>query len=68
MKEKYFVEYSVSQRCFNIDTVNRIFETNLNSVINSIPNDYKVLTITDSYEDAQNFIQKLKKEFQDLVD
>ncbi len=68
MEERYFVEYSVSQQCFHIDTINRTFETNINSIINDISNDYKVITIVDSYKEAQEYIRNFKKNLGQIVD
>lgn len=66
LKERYFVEYSVSQQCFHIDTVNRTFMKNLELALNNISNDYQVIAIAENYDEANNIVYKVRKELKSI--
>lgn len=59
---KYTVEHSVKQQCFHISDLDTILKTNIrNTIQNEVINDYKIIAITDTYEEAENFIEKIKE-------
>lgn len=64
MKEKYVVEYSNSQSCFNIATLEKVINTNKQIFKNKISSDYQIIELVDSYEEASSFVKELRKELE----
>jgi len=56
-EELYAVEYSVSQKYYNIDTLNRCIENNIISSIQRNHTDYLIIGICKNHEDADWFIK-----------
>lgn len=61
MNQKWAVEWSQSQGCFHIDTLDRSLMSNLRAYRDGISNDYQILGIFDSNMEAGNFANNLRK-------
>lgn len=58
----YTVEHSVKQQCFHISDLDTILKTNIrNTIQNEVVNDYKIIALKRSYEEAEEFIKEIKK-------
>lgn len=64
MIEKYVVEYSKSQNCFNITTLEKSINTNKQIFKNKISSDYQIIELSDSYEEASSIVKELRKELE----
>lgn len=59
------VEYSRSQRAFHVDTLENVIKNNLKMYLihkeDNLPysNDYQIIGVFKSYDDASEFIKKL---------
>ena len=63
MGNKYVIEYSNQQKCFNVDTLENIILKNMNDFKNkNFKNDYKIINICNSLEIANKTILELKKD------
>ena len=61
MNNKYVIEYSNQQKCFNVDTLENIILKNMKDFKNkNFANDYKIIKICDDLEIANKTIQELK--------
>ena len=61
MGNKYVIEYSNQQKCFNVDTLENIILKNMKDFKNkNFANDYKIIKICDDLEIANKTIQELK--------
>ena len=57
MKKKFSVLYSVSQKAFHIEELQETLHLNLKNAVNKIYiNDYNLIGIFDSYDEASEFI------------
>lgn len=61
MKRNWVVEYSVKQNCFHVTTLEDALKINWETAIKKIDNDYRILSITSSFEDANNLADELRK-------
>lgn len=50
------VEFSLNQKCFHVDTVDKVLKTNLMSLCARKQTDFTLIGIFESYEDADAFI------------
>ena len=58
----YTVEHSVKQQCFHISDLDTILKTNIrNTIQNEVVNDYKIIALKRSYEEAEEFIKEIEK-------
>lgn len=58
----YVAEYSYLQDCFNITTLEDSVAINLDMFKIKATNDYQILGLFSNYENALEFVEKLKKE------
>jgi hypothetical protein len=56
INEIYTVEYSVVQRCYHIDTLDKTLENNLTAVCRNINNGYLIIGYFGSHEAASEFV------------
>lgn len=61
MNDKWVLEYSVSQDCFNVDTKERILEENIHAMYTKMSNDYKIIGEFNTQEMALEAANKLRK-------
>lgn len=59
-KEKWVVEYSSQQDCFNITTLDNALEINIRNAYKKTNNDFQMLFI-GSYEQCTMFIRNFKE-------
>ena len=52
MNNKWVLEYSVSQDCFNVDTKERILQKNRLAMYEQMSNDYKIIGEFSNEDDA----------------
>ena len=52
MKDKWVLEYSVSQDCFNVDTKERILQKNRLAMYEQMSNDYKIIGEFETEDEA----------------
>ena len=65
---KYTVEYSVQQQCFHISDLESVLKLNImNTIENKEINDYKIIAIANKYEDAEDFIKKIKEKMKEGI-
>lgn len=62
MKELWTVEWSGSQQCFHVDTLEKTLSQNLQAYAEGRVNDYQILGIVKSQADAHKFADSLKQE------
>lgn len=60
----YVAEYSALQNCFHCDKLKDAIFNNLSTINNKIVNDYKVIGIFKTLDEALECNKQLKKEFQ----
>lgn len=53
LDDMYCVEYSVSQQCFHIDTLQQIVIQNKITVEQGTSTDYKIVAVCSSYDNAK---------------
>ena len=66
VKEMWVVEYSVIQECFNISTMLKAMENNISTMITGRPNDYLIIGLFDSLDEARNHCDSIKKKIRGL--
>lgn len=66
MKDKYVVEYSVLDKLWHIDKLVSSLKANLNTYFDDKKVTYIILHIADSYEEANEALELLKKAKADL--
>lgn len=59
-EENYVVEYSLYQKQFHIQPLIYAINQNKMNVMNKIKNDYLIIGITDTFEEAEEFINEWK--------
>jgi hypothetical protein len=52
MNNKWVLEYSVSQDCFNVDTKERILQKNRLAMYEQMSNDYKIIGEFETEDEA----------------
>lgn len=52
MSNKWVLEYSVSQDCFNVDTKERILQKNRIAMYEQMSNDYKIIGEFETEDEA----------------
>lgn len=57
LHEIYTVEYSTTQRCYHIDTLDRTLANNLIAVARNINNGYLLIGLFLSHEAAADFVK-----------
>lgn len=65
---KISVEYSSKQKCFHVDFLEKILEINFRDVFVENNNDYKIIKICNSFEEANKFVKKVKEEMKKRSD
>ena len=55
----YYLEYSPIQKCYNIDTIDRIIQGNMEKIARDIHNGYVIIGC-GTYEDMQNLSDDFK--------
>ena len=58
-RDKYYVEFSVKQGCFHIDTLERIKKANINLCVRRISNGYVIVGGPFTYSEAYDFMEKV---------
>jgi len=61
-EEKYYLEYSTYQKCFNADTLDSIKESNLKLVRAGKCNGYVIIAGPDTYAEISKFRKMIEKE------
>jgi hypothetical protein len=61
VENKWVLEYSVSQDCFNVDTKENILEKNINAMYTKMSNDYKIIGEFNTQEIALEAARKLRE-------
>lgn len=61
------VEYSISQRAFHVDTVDKILEMNRRNVAQGIDPGFIPLYIAATIEDANAFVERWKHEHPEVA-
>ena len=59
--EIYTVEYSASQNCFHVDTLENVILMNIANCASKNSVDYQIIALCDSYEQAMESCRKFKK-------
>jgi hypothetical protein len=58
----YVLEYSPSQKCFHIDSLETAIETNLRQLKDGHPSDWALVGVTESREEAHKMIDMIKNQ------
>lgn len=58
----YIAEYSPSQNKFHCDFLKVSIERNIRAINNNEPSDWITVGVYDSWKEAQEFIEKFKKQ------
>ena len=61
----YAAEYSGSQNCFHVDSLARALAMNRGNALEKRSNDYQILQIFESIDEAQAFCKEFRKKQQD---
>ena len=62
----YMIEYSVSQKAFNINTLPLMLTVNLKNAILEGENDYQVVGMAKTHELAQEYVRDLKIKYKEF--
>lgn len=60
----WVLEYSVSQDYFNIDTLERVLEMNIEAMKAKMSNDYKIIAICENQDEARYLADKFRREIE----
>ena len=63
MYDYYVVEFSTRQKFFHISTFKESIESNIRTALNNIDNDYKIIGIFETYEQANDFCNQYRNKF-----
>ena len=55
------VEYSKTQGCFHIDTLDEVIKTNCVMFLKGVSNDYQIIGIYDTYEQGNAAIRRFEQ-------
>lgn len=58
----YAVEYSGTQDCFHIDTLNHVLQLNQRNALQRKSNDYEIIAITDSIDKANEVCETFRSQ------
>ena len=61
----YVAEYSGSQNCFHVDSLNRALAMNRSNAMDKRSTDYMILVITETMDEAQAYCKEFRKKQQD---
>lgn len=61
--EIYTIEYSASQNCFHVDTLDKVLMMNRTNCRSKNSVDYQIIDLCNSYEQAMEKCQKFKKAY-----
>lgn len=62
ISEIYIVEFSLSQRCFHVDTMEFVFRKNIRSVLDRTQSDWIMVGISKKYNEATDLVDVFRKE------
>jgi hypothetical protein len=62
MSQYYTAEYSASQDCFHVDSLENVLRLNAINALNKRSLDYQIIAICSSDDEAMDFCRKFKKE------
>ena len=65
MEESWYLEYSTEQKCFHIDTLDKIKKINLELVRKGICNGYVIIAGPDSWDNIQKIAEVIREELRD---
>lgn len=65
MDSMYVIEYSVRQDCFHVASLKETLETNLRTATNFIDNDYRILALCETSEEALKKADVLRQLIED---
>lgn len=61
----YVAEYSVNQHSFHVDDLARALAMNRRNALDKLSNDYMILAITKTMDEAQAYCKEFRKKQQD---
>lgn len=61
MSQYYAAEYSVSQNCFHVDTLQRVLRLNQTNALGQRSVDYQIIAICTSEDKAMDICQKFRE-------
>lgn len=61
----YAAEYSGSQNCFHVDSLDRALAMNRSNALDKRSNDYQILAITKTMDEAQAYCKEFRKKQKD---
>lgn len=64
MRNYYVAEYSVSQNCFHVETVNDLLKVNMHASLQKQINDYLPIGFFETEIEAHDFIEKIRPTLQ----
>lgn len=62
MGQYYTAEYSASQNCFHVDTLQRVLRLNRANALGQRSVDYQIIAICNSDDEAMDVCRKFRKE------
>ena len=60
------LEYSARQDCFHISTLDAILKINIRNTINKVDNDYKIVGLFETQQEASKMAEKLRKKQEEV--
>ena len=63
----YVVEYSKNQDCFHITTLDDSIKKNRKMFEENTPNDFQIIALVNSYEDAKATATFLRKKYKEII-
>lgn len=67
MKNKFVVEYSLSQDAFHVQSVMEMIKRNINTTLNGQKMDYLPIGIFDTIEQAHDFVMVFEKKIREVI-
>ena len=61
-RKNWVLEYSTYQKCFHIDTIERVKEMNIQAVIEGRCNGYVIVAGPDTYDKITKFGEEMEKD------
>ena len=60
----YVAEYSIEQNCFHIEQLNDLLKINIEAALSKKHNDYQMIGIFETYDEASDYIEKVRPKIQ----
>lgn len=67
MKNKFVVEYSLSQDAFHVQCVMEMISRNINTTLNGQKMDYLPIGVFDTNEQAHDFVSVFEKKIREVI-